>query len=285
MWEVNGVAFICKKSGEPGYNKDNFFCIQNSFTKDKHIVFGVFEGQGQYGHIVSCITQRLFSKLLVKNENFQDDPAKALAETHVEVSSYLRSLAVRTGYTFLLNDSNRTNVCIAIIRKNTICVSCEGESTSVYYSFNSNGKIEGQAETLNEINSELEFSGNTTLDQSVKYYLIALYYIFRFSIGDEQKEKRKVANKENIGKSHISISAEVKVKKIAIKRLQPEYLVIASKGIWEVMRKDEVGQVICLNMIKKEKEIAGIIVNQAIEKWKTSKKKSEDLTIILHKLQ
>lgn len=70
MWTKNKVAFICKKGGEAGPNQDNLFCLIQESSEQKTVALGVFDGIGEFGQVVSCIAQRLFSKVIKHVHNF-----------------------------------------------------------------------------------------------------------------------------------------------------------------------------------------------------------------------
>lgn len=136
------------------------------------------------------------------------------------------------------------------------------------YSFRPNNSLRLASETSCELSSEIEFS-RAFLEHS--------------SLCNFEENKQKLGSTKDLSmtSSQIDFSLEPFIKEKSISGDQLDYAVIASKGIWGVMTKEEVGQVIYSNTGKNEQQIANIIAEHAIKKWETSKKKAEDVTLIL----
>jgi serine/threonine protein phosphatase PrpC len=73
-----GIGYACKKGLKPeAPNQDSFLIMK----LDDHALYGVFDGHGRKGHDISNFVKDSMPKVLLSQDCFVEDPAKALLQT------------------------------------------------------------------------------------------------------------------------------------------------------------------------------------------------------------
>mmetsp|Transcript_89641 Transcript_89641/g.254121 ORF Transcript_89641/g.254121 Transcript_89641/m.254121 type:complete len:447 (-) Transcript_89641:119-1459(-) len=99
-----GIGFACKKGLKPeAPNQDSFFIMK---VEGRYSLYGVFDGHGRKGHDVSNFVKDSLPKILLSQENLNEDPLTALTRTfektqyYVEKATNMKKIdALRSGTT------------------------------------------------------------------------------------------------------------------------------------------------------------------------------------------
>eukprot|EP00829_Urostomides_striatus_P014870 TRINITY_DN453_c0_g1_i3.p1 TRINITY_DN453_c0_g1~~TRINITY_DN453_c0_g1_i3.p1 ORF type:complete len:385 (-),score=63.16 TRINITY_DN453_c0_g1_i3:17-1171(-) len=301
------ISFYSKKGTKPGPNQDDYVSIVVQLPEsdcksfDQEIFMGVFDGHGDNGHLVSNMAQRLFPKMLFSHKLFKCDPAKAIEETFSSVEGAIESIAEKTSCQGLIKLSG-TTATVALIRKDKVYIGHVGDSRALH-SFSKDSSSRSSSPTNSTINEDDNiYITETTIDHSPVRFdekerielsggeVRRAQENLPWRVYKKNSNKPGLAMSRSIGdieaqKYGVSYKPEVKVLNIKNKGdITPEFIIIASDGIWEVMSNEDIAKAI--NFSQGKKNISENLVRQAVSKWQRfDNRVMDDITVVAHKLK
>lgn len=256
---------VVSKTGDK--NQDNYFIFADSATT----IMGVFDGHGECGHHCSRLAQELALKFLLASPLYRDNPGTALKEMFEKVDEALRVLAVRRRkFSVLLSGTTGT---VVLKREKDILVANVGDSRAIKATVSKEGvKVlrlsKDHSPGVTRERERIEQAGGNVLDD-----IHARVY---FAGEDFPSLALSRALGDDVYKSAGVISQpEVCLDAVEDAR---QFVVVGSDGVWEFLRDEEVGEVVC-----RSSKGALDVVSAAHEKWmKFNGQVADDITCVVY---
>ena len=312
------VDYPCKKNaalsqrgleenGTLKQNQDSYILIENIFGLEKFSIFGVFDGHGSNGHLVSQFIKRRAEEYFSEPTTYSKKPQNTF--TCEKILRYLQAnnYAIVTKFNsivhheleeeqFDINFSGSTcvivvHVCDTLIVSNcgdsrAILVKEKQKSKSKHHSHSSHSHYSvsqlcrDHKPELPKEKERIERSGGTVsqyeedngeLDGPMRVWV-------------KEKDYPGIATSRSIGdavakKVGVTYDADIEVYEIDE---TVKYLVVASDGVWEFLSNKDV-----MKIIKPYFKIGDVegackeVVEQSIEKWEQEEYGRDDITLVL----
>jgi serine/threonine protein phosphatase PrpC len=69
---------------------------------------------------------------------------------------------------------------------------------------------------------------------------------------------------------------------VKIRENEKNYMVVATDGLWEVLKMIDVLKILKLNYFKTAEELAEMLKEEAYSRWKQNEKIVDDITVIVY---
>lgn len=123
-----GLGYACKKGLKPeAPNQDSFFIMK---IEDEFSLYGVFDGHGSKGHDVSNFVKDNLPKILISQDNLNEDPKTVLMKTF-EKTQYLIEKATAMNQIDAARSGTTCSVVLHMHKKNMLYVAHVGDSRVV----------------------------------------------------------------------------------------------------------------------------------------------------------
>jgi len=121
-----GIGYVCKKGLKPeSPNQDDFFVLQ----VDKACgIYGVFDGHGPFGHDISHFAHQLLPAILLRSDDFQENPSDALRRAFLKTHQQLAKAQEKGKFDCSLSGTTGT---VLLIKENVLYVAHVGDSRAV----------------------------------------------------------------------------------------------------------------------------------------------------------
>jgi len=125
---AEGIGYSCKKGLKPGLpNQDSFFCMK---LEGVFALYGVFDGHGQDGHLVSDFVQEMLPKVLLKHDCLLNMTPVALQASFAETQDLIQQ-AHAAGHFDASNSGTTATVVFHNIQMNLMFIAHVGDSRCV----------------------------------------------------------------------------------------------------------------------------------------------------------
>ena len=121
-----GVAVACKK-GDKGFVNQDDYCM---VFRRKRLIFGVFDGHGEYGHYVSDFVHCRLPVELVDSADIKKNPKKAMTAAFAVTQQALLSHCKQSDALFNCQSSGSTGTLV-FCRKKKLVIGHVGDSRAV----------------------------------------------------------------------------------------------------------------------------------------------------------
>ena len=294
------------ENGKLKQNQDSYILIENIFNLEKFSIFGVFDGHGSNGHVVSQFIKRRAEEYFSEPTTYSRKPQTTF--THEKILHHLKAnnYAIITKFNSIvhneleqekidINFSGSTcvivfHICDSLIISNcgdsrAILIKEKEKSKSKHHSHNKShySVIQLSTDHKPELPKEKEriekYGGtisqyeedNGEFDGPMRVWVKGKDYpgiATSRSIGDTVAKKVGVVYDADI--TMYEIDENVK------------YLVVASDGVWEFLSNKDVMKIIKPYFKSGDiEEACKEVVNKSIEKWEEEDYGRDDITLVV----
>jgi serine/threonine protein phosphatase PrpC len=296
-------------------NQDSYFCDYNFGKKDDNNIvrlFGVCDGHGEKGHLVSQLVAKKLPKYLSR-ENYISDPVNAIKRTCKKVSDTLRKSKINTSF-------SGTTLVFSLIVNDTIYTGNLGDSRGILavknYSNNNNNENDSKNNNNNNNNNE---DDDDDIDSNGYQYTLDVKELSFDHKPDLPEEKERILNNggrvaplpgpvgEDTGPMRVwladidvpglamsrSLGDDVAhtvgvsdIPEVTINKIEKDkdyFMIWASDGIWEFLDNKYIVNLIN-NNLPNLRECALKTVKAAISRWKNEEEVVDDITAVIFNL-
>lgn len=240
---LNGVQYAVsywnEKGGRP-YQEDRHFAIRGGGYPDSSL-YGVFDGHGGFRAAQYCKENLLH--YVVQDPNFKEDPASALSAAFFRADAEFSAMARMR----MLSDG--TTAVVACIHNSKIYVANAGDSRGIIVqkggrfrrmSIDHKPDREDEEQRIKKLGGKIVHWGRWRVE--------GILAVSR-AIGDVSLQP------------YVTCEPEILEKNISP---EDEYLVLASDGLWDAMRNEEVARRILVSASNDFKNISKILCTEAL---------------------
>jgi serine/threonine protein phosphatase PrpC len=253
-------------------NQDSFLVKEeDTLSNNKEYTFGVFDGHGLQGHLVSEAI-----KIFLQNCSFEQYQTK---KKIIEMFCSL-SLAIENSRNFDIFCSGSTAVLVHVSKEKIICANC-GDSRAILISTNNGGSSifklsrDHKPNLLDEKKRIIAAGGRVD-----RIYGMGPYRVW-FKDGDYPG----LAMSRSIGDTlahKIGVSDLPEIMEFSISKTKPIAIVVASDGVWEFMNNEQVKNIVI--KYRNSHDSLGCskeIVEKARQIWKGTTYAIDDITCVV----
>ena len=249
-------------------NQDSYLTKEEDLINNKEYTFGVFDGHGLQGHLVS---EEIKNFLMTMPSEHYSSKQKILS-LFDSLSKNIENSNVIDVYC-----SGSTAVVIHITKEKIICANC-GDSRSILISEINNGIIQMSRDHKPELSDEKKriIASGGRVD---KIYGVGPYRVW-FKDGDYPG----LAMSRSIGDAlahKVGVSSIPEIREFNLNKSNPFAIVVASDGVWEFMSNEQVK-----NIVKKYKynkdgfKCSKEIVEKSRQIWAGTSFAIDDITCV-----
>ena len=274
-------------------NQDSYLIKENIFAENFNI-YGIFDGHGEDGHLISRYISNYISDYYTNESNFiENNSSLNKSKIFLERSQQIIRQSIKeldtnlttTKINFDIMHSGSTSALLFLINETLICSNI-GDSQC--YLFNCSNEDLWTFESLAKIHKPSEEEEKKRIIESGgevhPYY--DEYGIY------EGPDRVYIKNKTYPGLSLSRSIGDLVAKDIGIisdpdiivKKIDEnsKFIVLGSDGLWDVIKPYDVSRIVRIYF--KKGDIDGackILLNKAVQKWKKNNEERDDITIIV----
>jgi serine/threonine protein phosphatase PrpC len=254
--------------GQSKTNQDSYLTKEEDLTNNKIYTFGVFDGHGLQGHLVSEEIKNFL--ITIPSEHYSSK--QKIISMFDSLSKNIENSNVFDSYC-----SGSTAVVIHITKEKIICANC-GDSRAILISDKNNGIIKMSRDHKPELSDEKKriIASGGRVD---KIYGVGPYRVW-FKDGDYPG----LAMSRSIGDSlahKIGVSSIPEIKEFNLNNSKPFAIVVASDGVWEFMSNEQVKNILLKYKYNKDGfKCSKEIVEKARQIWAGTSFAIDDITCV-----
>ena len=274
-------------------NQDSYLIKENIFAENFNI-YGIFDGHGEDGHLISRYISNYISDFYTNESNFiENNSSLNKSKIFLERSQQIIRQSIKeldtnlttTKINFDIMHSGSTSTLLFLINETLICSNI-GDSQC--YLFNCSNEDLWTFESLAKIHKPSDEEEKKRIIESGgevhPYY--DEYGIY------EGPDRVYIKNKTYPGLSLSRSIGDLVAKDIGIisdpdiivKKIDEnsKFIVLGSDGLWDVIKPYDVSRIVRIYF--KKGDIDGackILLNKAVQKWKKNNEERDDITIIV----
>ena len=274
-------------------NQDSYLIKENIFAENFNI-YGIFDGHGEDGHLISRYISNYISDFFTNESNFiENNSSLNKSKIFLERSQQIIRQSIKeldtnlttTKINFDIMHSGSTSTLLFLINETLICSNI-GDSQC--YLFNCSNEDLWTFESLAKIHKPSDEEEKKRIIESGgevhPYY--DEYGIY------EGPDRVYIKNKTYPGLSLSRSIGDLVAKDIGIisdpdiivKKIDEnsKFIVLGSDGLWDVIKPYDVSRIVRIYF--KKGDIDGackILLNKAVQKWKKNNEERDDITIIV----
>ena len=249
-------------------NQDSYLTKEEGLINNKEYTFGVFDGHGLQGHLVS-----------EEIKNFLKSMPSEHYSSKQKILSLFDSLSknIENSNVIDVYCSGSTAVVIHITKEKIICANC-GDSRAILISEKNNGIIKMSRDHKPELSDEKKriIASGGRVD---KIYGVGPYRVW-FKDGDYPG----LAMSRSIGDTlahKVGVSSIPEFKEFNLNKSNPFAIVVASDGVWEFMSNEQVKNIVMKYKYNKDGfKCSKEIVEKAREIWEGTSFAIDDITCV-----
>ena len=274
-------------------NQDSYLIKENIFAENFNI-YGIFDGHGEDGHLISRYISNYISDFYTNESNFiENNSSLNKSKIFLERSQQIIRQSIKeldtnlttTKINFDIMHSGSTNTLLFLINETLICSNI-GDSQC--YLFNCSNEDLWTFESLAKIHKPSDEEEKKRIIESGgevhPYY--DEYGIY------EGPDRVYIKNKTYPGLSLSRSIGDLVAKDIGIisdpdiivKKIDEnsKFIVLGSDGLWDVIKPYDVSRIVRIYFKKGDIDGAcNILLNKAVQKWKKNNEERDDITIIV----
>ena len=274
-------------------NQDSYLIKENIFSENFNI-YGIFDGHGEDGHLISRYISNYISDYYTNESNFiENNSSLNKSKIFLERSQQIIRQSIKeldtnlttTKINFDIMHSGSTSTLLFLINETLICSNI-GDSQC--YLFNCSNEDLWTFESLAKIHkpSDEEEKKRIIENGGEVHPYYDEYGIY------EGPDRVYIKNKTYPGLSLSRSIGDLVAKDIGIisdpdiivKKIDEnsKFIVLGSDGLWDVIKPYDVSRIVRIYF--KKGDIDGackILLNKAVQKWKKNNEERDDITIIV----
>jgi len=274
-------------------NQDSYLIKENIFEENFNI-YGVFDGHGEDGHLISKYISNYTSNYYTNESNFIEGSSslkksKILLEKSEQIiRQSIKELDTKletTKINFDIMHSGSTNVLLFLINDTLICSNI-GDSQC--YLFNCSNEDLWTFESLAKIHKPSDAEEKKRIIESGgevhPYYDEFGMYEGPDRIYIKNKPYPGLSLSRSIGDLDGKNIGVISDPDIIIKKIDEnsKFIVLGSDGLWDVIRPYDVSRIVRVYFKKGDVDGAcKILLNKAVQAWKKNNEERDDITIIV----
>ena len=250
----------------PKTNQDSFLTKQDG----KNYIFGVFDGHGLEGHLIS----QLIKKYLSDNVN------SSMFSSRENIFSIFKQLSsvVNTSHSFDAMESGSTAVITFISNETIICANC-GDSRAILISDNENNIISLSRDHKPDLPDEkkriIECGGRVD----------RICGMGPFRVWFKNGDYPGLAMSRSIGDGYahkVGVIDEPEIIEYEVEVVKPKAIILASDGVFEFMKNEDIKNIVAKYYYSYDSQTcAKEIVEQSRKIWEDSGYAIDDITCIV----
>jgi len=269
------------KGGDKSPNQDNFSL---TFFSNGYTLACVFDGHGQWGHLVSTRTVQTVPYFLIKSSSFPEDMERALVEAFERAHEDVVALALSQNWNVM---ASGTTAVAALWKGNRIWFANCGDSRCVVSSV-SDGEVFYETAD-HKLEDEKESARISAAGGKIKTQTYEDgYTMHRLYIGQENYPG--LAMSRSLGDVCVKDYGVIPTPEVTCREVdlsKRPFLILSSDGIWEFMSSDDVVKEL-VDIIENEgvKEALPGLHEKSMELWALEEGNyCDDITSVLVQLQ
>ena len=274
-------------------NQDSYLIKENIFAENFNI-YGIFDGHGEDGHLISRYISNYISDFYTNESNFiENNSSLNKSKIFLERSQQIIRQSIKeldtnlttTKINFDIMHSGSTSTLLFLINETLICSNI-GDSQC--YLFNCSNEDLWTFESLAKIHkpSDEEEKKRIIENGGEVHPYYDEYGIY------EGPDRVYIKNKTYPGLSLSRSIGDLVAKDIGIisdpdiivKKIDEnsKFIVLGSDGLWDVIKPYDVSRIVRIYFKKGDVDGAcKILLNKAVQKWKKNNEERDDITIIV----
>lgn len=255
------IAVVCQKgqksASDPTPNQDNYFVLHQGGVE----IYGVCDGHGPFGHLVSFRLVQSLPHLITKSPHFGKDWKLVLKEAFLQAQKEL--LAFCKGKNINVEASGAAG-SVAIFEEQTVHISWIGDSTVLVASWNRRDSrlvfnTTDHKPQLPEERARLEASGS-----EVREVDEGSWRIYRPGSTFPGLTMSRAFGDTACG----GVSQEPEYQQILMQPSDEYYIIVASDGVWEFIEPDKVVELTAKKLrLKGVRETLRFLVEASRKRW------------------
>ena len=254
--------------GHPKTNQDSYITKEEDLINSKEYTFGVFDGHGLQGHLVSEGI-----KNFLMNVTFDQYSSKQ------KIVAMFNSLSksIESSKSFDVFCSGSTVVLVHITKEKIICSNC-GDSRAILISSLNNGIIKISRDHKPELTDEKKriIAAGGRVEK--------IYGMGPFRVWFKDGDYPGLAMSRSIGDTlahRVGVSNIPEIMEFNISEVKPFALVVASDGVWEFMSNEQVKNILIKYKYNHDAfRCSREIVEKARQIWKGTSFAIDDITCV-----
>lgn len=254
--------------GQTKTNQDSYLTKEEELINNKEYTFGVFDGHGLQGHLVSDEIKNFL--MSIPSEHYSSK--EKIISMFESLSKNIENSKVVDAYC-----SGSTAVVIHITKEKIICANC-GDSRAILISDKNNDIIKMSRDHKPELSDEKKriIASGGRVD---KIYGVGPYRVW-FKDGDYPG----LAMSRSIGDSlahKVGVSSIPEIREFSLNNSKPFAIVVASDGVWEFMSNEQVKNILMKYKNNKDgNKCSKEIVEKARQIWAGTSFAIDDITCV-----
>eukprot|EP01066_Platyproteum_vivax_P008903 Platyproteum_vivax@DN3857_c0_g1_i1.p1 len=260
---TEGVGYSCKKGLKPeSPNQDDFFICR----VDEWAIYGIFDGHGPSGHVISDFVHRKLPRLIVKHPQFKTNVLAALKGAFLNVNHLLEEEAAYGEQEFDCSLSG-TTATVVIHKEDKLYVAHVGDSRAVLGRKTKGGRKfahknltndhkptnEAEKKRIHECGGEvLRLEGDIPHRVFIKGKMYPGLAMSR-AIGD------------HVGAT-VGVIAEPDVAEYTITP-DDQFIIVATDGVWEFISSQEAVDIIAKQKKEGVQDGSELLAYEAWQRW------------------
>ena len=274
-------------------NQDSFLIKENIFGENFNI-YGIFDGHGEDGHLISRYISNYISDFFTNESNFiENNSSLNKSKIFLEKSQQIIRQSIKeldtnlttTKINFDIIHSGSTSALLFLINETLICSNI-GDSQC--YLFNCSNEDLWTFESLAKIHKPSDEEEKKRIIENGgevhPYYDEYGIYEGPDRVYKKNKTYPGLSLSRSIGDLVAKDIGIISDPDIIVKKIDEnsKFIVLGSDGLWDVIKPYDVSRIVRIYF--KKGDIDGackILLNKAVQKWKKNNEERDDITIIV----
>ena len=274
-------------------NQDSYLIKENIFAENFNI-YGIFDGHGEDGHLISRYISNYISDFYTNESNFiENNSSLNKSKIFLEKSQQIIRQSIKeldtnlttTKINFDIMHSGSTSTLLFLINETLICSNI-GDSQC--YLFNCSNEDLWTFESLAKIHKPSDEEEKKRIIESGgevhPYYDEYGIYEGPDRVYIKKKTYPGLSLSRSIGDLVAKDIGIISDPDIIVKKIDEnsKFIVLGSDGLWDVIKPYDVSRIVRIYFKKGDIDGAcNILLNKAVQKWKKNNEERDDITIIV----
>lgn len=278
-WCSNAVGFACRKGRKPGSRSPNqdSWCVHR--TPQKSSVYGVFDGHGEKGHIVSDYVKQVLTQKVIQAS--QCTAGDSLAKVQAIYQQAQKSLMEKPHLGVQMSGTTAT-IVVHDNERERLFISHVGDSTAAIIRNKAGGahELEGVALTRDHKPNLPDERARIEKHGRIQYDGYCHRVVKKHGSGPGLNMSRSLG--DAVAHNACGVSAEPEIAEYMLTS-QDHALLVCSDGIWEVISPQEAADIVKDFSPWQASEAAQKLADEAVARWLrgTQGQMTDDITVVL----
>jgi len=272
--------------GKPKTNQDSYLEIYKLYNINDANIFGILDGHGVNGHLVSQCVSKYLTKFFNTNRKLTiaDDSTEVYVTLHRDNFDFIKKAIQRAEKEISSNKIDASlsgsTCCLVFQLGNKLIISNVGDSRAIMVK---NGEVKpislDQKPTDEEEKKRIEKNGGEVRQLEENGKPVGPFRVFKKGL-----DFPGIAMSRSVGDSYstnLGVICEPEIKEEEIDE-NVQFIVIASDGIWEFLENKEVMEIVMPFYKSNDPDAASKkLIEEATKKWTEKETARDDITCII----